>query len=63
MYVYLSQKMTFLDGCTQLCTQLAENWKMVVFGQKMGIFNKEHRLEFNFIQDNITDVEAVVIEE
>ena len=31
--VYSSQKMTFLDGYTQLCTQLAENWKMVVFGQ------------------------------
>ena len=33
--VYSSQKMTFLDGCTQFCTQVAENWKMVVFGQKI----------------------------
>ena len=33
--VYSTQKMTFLDGCTQLCTQLAENWGMVVFGQKI----------------------------
>ena len=29
----------------------------------MGISNKEYMLELNFIQDNITDVEAVVIEE
>ena len=31
--VYSSQKMTFLDGCTQFCTQVAENWGMVFFGQ------------------------------
>ena len=27
--VYSTQKMTFLDGCTQFCTQVAENWGMV----------------------------------
>ena len=31
--VYSTQKMTFLDGCTQFCTQVVENWKKVVFGQ------------------------------
>ena len=33
------------------------------FRTEMGISNKEYMLELNFIQDNITDVEAVVIEE
>ena len=31
--VYLLQKMTFLDGCTQFCTQVAENWGRGFFGQ------------------------------
>ena len=34
-----------------------------VFRTEMGISNKEQMLEFNFIQDNITDVEPGVIEE